>query len=248
MKEECRVQDYYVSKRRWLMHLFDFIFQSLEERLAAYHGDQYAGLIVHQSRKNFEEILPLLPYVGGMKNYYTPIIVINGMVIAMFRAMRETGKTAEDVVRVWAEAADTLFARIPARLAHLGGQAIFSKPVVNTFRKQSLLSQERRFLEDWVYTLLEGDGEEFDVGFEFSECAVIKLYQAMGTVELAPFCNFADVTYSHYLGLGLDASETLGMGCERCRMLFKKGRETLVSSNLVGILPLAQETIPGTLG
>ena len=242
------MQDYYVSKRRWLMHLFDFIFRPIEGKLASSHGDQYAGLIVHQSRQNFEEILPLLSYVGGIKNYYTPIIVINGMIIAMFRAMNETGKTAEDVVRVWAAAADTLFARIPAWLADLGGQAILSKPMVNAFRKQASLSQEQRFPEDWVYTLLEGDGEEFDVGFEFSECAVIKLYQTMGTMDLAPFCNFVDVTYSHYMGLGLDASETLGMGCERCRMLFKKGRKTLVTSNLVGILPLGQEAVPGTAG
>ena len=105
------------------------------------------------------------------------------------------------------------------------------------------MSQERRFPEDWVYELLDGDGDKYDVGFEFSECAVIKLYQAMDTMELAPYCNFADVTYSHYLGIGLDASETLGMGCDHCRMLFKKGGETLITPNLVDILPIAKKEV-----
>jgi len=237
------VRDYYVTKQKRLMKLFDFMFRSIKEKLEFYYGEQYTEQIVLKSRHNFEGIIPQLPYVGGMKNYYTPIIVLNGTIIAMFRAMKETDKTAADVIRIWAEAADDLFAKIPAWMAHLGGQVLLSKPVIKSFRKQTIMSQERRFPEDWVYELLDGDGDKYDVGFEFSECAVIKLYQAMDTMELAPYCNFADVTYSHYLGIGLDASETLGMGCDHCRMLFKKGGETLITPNLVDILPIAKKEV-----
>jgi len=237
------VRDYYVTKQKRLMKLFDFMFRSIKEKLEFYYGEQYTEQIVLKSRHNFEGIIPQLPYVGGMKNYYTPIIVLNGTIIAMFRAMKETDKTAADVIRIWAEAADDLFAKIPAWMAHLGGQVLLSKPVIKSFRKQTIMSQERRFPEDWVYELLDGDGDKYDVGFEFSECAVIKLYQAMDTMELAPYCNFADVTYSHYLGIGLDASETLGMGCDHCRMLFKNGGETLITPNLVDILPIAKKEV-----
>ena len=232
------MQDYYLAKKKRLMQVFDFMFRPIEAKLGVYYGEEYARDIVHQSRREFIEIIPQLPYVGGMKNYYTPIIVINGMIIAMYRAMSESGKTAEEVIRIWAEAADDLFAKIPPWLARLGGQALLSRPVVRGFRKQTALSQERRFPEDWVYELVEG--EDFDVGFEFSECAVIKLYQAMDTMELAPYCNFVDVTYSHYLGIGLDASETIGMGNARCRMLFNKGHKTVITPNLVDVLPIAK--------
>jgi len=176
-----------------------------------------------------------------MKNYYTPIIVVNGWIVVMFRAMKETGKTATDVMRIWAEVADDLFGKIPVWIAHLGGRMLLSKPTIRAFKKQTIISQERRYPEDWVYELLEGDGEKLDVGFEFSECAVIKFYQAMNTMELAPYCNFGDVTYSHYMGIGLDTSETLGMGCDHCRMLFKKGGVTVITPNLVDILPLAKK-------
>ena len=241
------MRDYYVSKQMRLMNVFDFMFRPLKAKLTTYYGEQYAQDIVIQSRLNFEELIPQLPYVGGMKNYYTPILLVNGLIIAMYRAMAESGKTAEDVVRIWAEAADDLFAKIPSWMASLGGRALLSKPVVRGFKIQTILSQERRYPEDWVYELLDGGGEEFDVGFEFSECAVIKLYQAMDTMELAPYCNFADVTYSHYLGIGLDGSETLGMGCDRCRMLFKRGGETTITPNLVNILPLAKKATKSTI-
>jgi len=223
------------------MKLFDFTFRPIKAKLESDYGEQYTEQIVIKSRNNFEEIIPQLPFVGGMKNYYAPIIVVNGLIIAMFMAMKESGKTAADVIRIWAEAADDLFAKIPEPLAHLGGKVLLSKPVIKSFGKQTIMSQERRYPEDWVYELLEGDGEKYDVGFEFAECAVIKFYQAMDTMELAPYCNFADVTYSHYLGIGLDASETLGMGCDHCRMLFKKGGDTVISPNLVDILPIAKK-------
>lgn len=223
------------------MNLFDFTFRPIKKKLRHQYGEEYSENIVTRSRQNFEEIIPQMPYVGGMKNYFTPIIVVNGLIVAMFRAMNETGKTAADVMLIWAEVADDLFRKIPVWIARLGGNMLLSKPTIRAFKKQMIISQDRRYPEDWVYELLEGDGEKFDIGFEFSECAVIKFYQAMNTMELAPYCNFGDVTYSHYMEIGLDTSETLGLGCDRCRMLFKKGGETVITPNLVEILPLASK-------
>jgi hypothetical protein len=217
IEEQGKMRDYYVSKQNRLIKLFDFTFRPIKKKLTHQYGEQYAENIVTRSRQNFIEVIPQMPYVGGMKNYYTPIIVVNGLIVAMFRAMKETGKTAADVMRIWAEVADDLFSKNPGPIARLGGRMLLSKPTVKAFKKQTLISQERRYTGDWVYELLEGEGGKFDVGFEFSECAVIKFYQAMDTMELAPYCNFGDVTYSHYMGIGLDASETIGMGSDRCR-------------------------------
>jgi hypothetical protein len=35
---------------------------------------------------------------------------------------------------------------------------------------------------------------------------------------LSPYCSFGDVTYSAYLGIGIDATETLGLGFESCKL------------------------------
>ena len=83
------------------MKLFDFTFRPIKAKLSLDYGEECAEEIVINSRFNFEEIIPQMPYVGGMKNYYTPIIVVNGLIIAMFMAMKETGKTAADVIRFW---------------------------------------------------------------------------------------------------------------------------------------------------
>lgn len=137
----------YSNQKRQLW-VFDFVFRSIKKKLVAHHDEPFAEEIVNQSRKNFQELLPQLPYVGGMKNYFSPIVLVNGWIIAMYKAMQEQGKIAEETIRVWAEATDDLFGKMPAWLARLGGKMIMSKPVINGFRKQAYISQERKYPED----------------------------------------------------------------------------------------------------
>ncbi|MCP5041993.1 MAG: L-2-amino-thiazoline-4-carboxylic acid hydrolase [bacterium] len=76
-------------------------------------------------------------------------------------------------------------------------------------------------------------GDEFTL--EFEECGVQKLYTAYAVEELRPFCSFFDIAYSRHMGLGLDASETLGLGHQRCKMRFCPGRETQTPKALEGM-------------
>jgi hypothetical protein len=134
------LQDYYLSKQNRLLTIFDFTFRLIRKKLAVHYGEHYAESVVVESRQNFLAIIPQMPYVGGMKNYYTPIIVVNGFIVAMFRAMSETGKTAEEVMRIWAEVADDLFRKIPGPLARLGGRMLLSERTMRAFEKQTVIS------------------------------------------------------------------------------------------------------------
>jgi len=104
-------------------------------------------------------------------------------------------------------------------------------------KQQADRSQKRQYPEDFVYTFVKGDGKNFDWALEFSECAVNKFYKVQEVEELKPYCNFFDVTYSRYLGMGINANETIGNGCHTCKLQYKKGRETKVPEKLKGIIP-----------
>jgi hypothetical protein len=39
------------------------------------------------------------------------------------------------------------------------------------------------------------------------------------------------------MGMGLDARETIGLGCETCQLRFKRGRETATPERLEGVFP-----------
>ena len=37
--------------------------------------------------------------------------------------------------------------------------------------------------------------------------------------------------------MGVDATETIGLGCDRCALRFKHGRDTRIPRSLEGIVP-----------
>jgi hypothetical protein len=227
--------EYYSSRASKLMRGFDRVARRVQKRLAETHDAEFAREVVADARDQFQRLIPELPYVGGRKNAYSRIIVVNGWIIALTRAMEARGKTVEETIAVCAHVADGLFAALPPFLLRLMGRLIFTRPARRFLERQAARSQQRRYPEDWVYSIREGDDGE--VSLEFSECGVHKLWDAQGLQGAGPYCSFFDVTYSRHMGLGLDATHTLGTGCETCRLRFKRGRETIIPDALRGVLP-----------
>ncbi|MDP3939509.1 MAG: L-2-amino-thiazoline-4-carboxylic acid hydrolase, partial [Deltaproteobacteria bacterium] len=156
----------------------------------------------------------------------------------LYRAMKARGKTVDEVMRICIEAADDFFAGFPPAVLRLAGKLADGRLARNAMKNQADRSKARRHPEDFVYEVREGGGD--DLVLEFTECAVNKLYEAQQVEELKPFCNFFDVVYSRRMGLGLDAHETIGQGCNVCRLRYKRGRETRVPERLVSLLPPVQ--------
>ncbi|MFC1960621.1 hypothetical protein ACFLYO_07915, partial [Chloroflexota bacterium] len=64
------------------------------------------------------------------------------------------------------------------------------------------------------------------------------MYRALGVEELAPFCSFGDVTYSTYLGMGIDATETLGLGFKTCKLYYQREGDVKYNARIKHILPV----------
>ena len=90
-------------------------------------------------------------------------------------------------------------------------------------RERAERSQERRYAWDWVYAFVEGDGEEFDYGYDFEECATEKFYRTQGAEEFLPFYCFLDFPKCEQGGLGLRRTMTLAEGGEKCDFRFEEG-------------------------
>jgi hypothetical protein len=203
-----------------------------------WRGASVADAALADARRELDLLLPCVPYIGGWRNAFTPVMVINAWMFALYRAMKSRGKSAEDVVRVCAEVSDEYLRSLPGFVLRAIGRLAFFPPVRRFFEKQARRSQERRYPGDFVYEArVSADGE---LSLVFEECAVNKFYDAEGARDLKPYCNFFDVTYSRLMNMGVDARETIGLGCEKCSLRYKHGRETVVPESLRGILPAAE--------
>ena len=213
---------------------FEMFLRAAHPVLVRDHGPDFAGEVIDAARVEYERVLPEVPDIGGTRNVFQPVMTVNGWVVAFHRAMSAGGKKAEDSVRVCQEVVDGWFRMLPGFALRAIGWLALSAPVRWYFQRQARRSQERRHAEDFVWRLDHGPGGEMSLVFD--ECAVNKWYDAQDVRDLKPYCNFVDVTYSRLMGMGIDATETIGLGCEQCALRFKHGRETVVPPSLEGII------------
>ena len=202
--------------------------------LAEFWGDAFANAVIADARREYPGVAARIQDIGGWRNVFTPVMKILGWLIALDAAMKRRGKSAEDTIAVAFAVADRQFRALPDWLLKLAGTLAFSRPSRWLFRRQAARSQRKQYPADFVYEVEErSDGE---MSLVFSDCAVNKHFDAEGLTDLKPYCNFFDVAYSRLMNMGIDAHETIGLGCERCALRFKHGRETAVPKALSGVI------------
>ncbi len=80
--------------------------------------------------------------------------------------------------------------------------------------------------------LLEGDGEEFDFGYNIKSCAICHVFSQHDAMELVPYmCAYDDVA-SDQGNLGLRRTGTIATGASHCDFRYKRGEDTQYLANL----------------
>jgi len=80
---------FYEKRQKKLIRQFDRVMKTGHKFLEENYGKEFASITVPEMRKQLISIIPELPYVGGNSNFYTNIIIINGMILAIWRVMRK---------------------------------------------------------------------------------------------------------------------------------------------------------------
>ena len=217
--------EYYISRTPKLLKGFDKAAKHMRGSLASRYGDDFAGTIIPEARNEFEALIPELPYIGGKANFLTRSLVGTGWCLALYRVLKKRGKTVEETGEVIDATVRSQFASIPKPIRFLIGRYMGSKLYLNRLKRQAALSQERKYPEDWVLTIIDGDGADFDYGIDFTECGVCKFCKVHDAEEMVPCLCATDFPVSEALGTGLIRTTTLADGSDRCNFRFKRGRK-----------------------
>ncbi len=218
--------EYYVARQAELLQEFDEEVERWRSVLAPQYGPDFAEQVLRESREQYQSLLPQLPYIGGDDNHLTNSLIESLQCLALYHAMKTQGHTAADTGKVLYDA--ILARRHELSMPISSASPLTPEQLMERRRQRAAQSQERRYADDYMYAFVEGDGEAFDYGYDFSECAAQKFYHAQGAEEFLPYYCFLDYAWSQVLGLGLSRSTTLSEGYARCAHRFKRGRKTLV--------------------
>lgn len=215
---------YYTARTEELVREFDRDAERWRPFLASRYGNNLAEAILSESREEYQALIPQLPYIGGDENRLTASLIESARCLALYKAMQKRGRTA-------AEAGQILYDAVLSRMGEPqtpipASQWLTPAQLMERRKRGAARSQGRQYAADYVYEFVAGDGEAFDYGYDFAECATLKFYRAQGAAEFAPFFCFLDYPHSRVSGLGLERTMTLAEGHPRCNHRFKSGRKT----------------------
>ena len=217
----------YVSRTsRWLKG-FDRSVSRVKHVLAARYGEKEAHALIRESRQEYVDLIPQIPYIGD-RNPLLVFLLPASRYLAIYRTFQRHGKTVEEAGRLAYEIGQAEFEAIPGWVRRVIEVLWFSRWFTRRLQRRVASSQEREYPGGYVLAYVEGDGQDFDYGIDYIECASCTFLSAQGAPELAPYVCAVDKVASEMLGWGLRRTMTLAQGGERCDFRFKKGAETSV--------------------
>ena len=220
---ELPPEEYWRQNRQDLLHDFDATLPPVRNLIVEICGEQDATAILNESRKEYEAILPRVPFIGGEDNSLTEVLYMSAIALAFYHVMKAHGRSLDETGRVIYRAMEALTGfRDP--LAGAQSRNPTGKMAQDEFRRMARQSQKSTYPEDWKLTFVEGNGKDFDFGVDYTECGIVKFYRAQKAEELAPYMCLGDFPISQSVDSGLVRTTTLARGGPRCDFRFKAGR------------------------
>jgi len=213
-------KDYYLSRKSDILALFEEHARTWKPLIVNRYGDDFVDAFIEQARHYLEVLIPEIPYIGGDENHRTRHLIRSTTSLALYKTMKVQGKSASETGKLLYDAVMKQVSLLP--LLSPSNPEDFAEK-----REQAKWSQERQYPGDYVWEFVEGDGVEFDYGYDFIECGTQKLYHAHDDAdEFLPFYCYLDFVTYRTAGWGFARTMTLAEGYDKCNFRFKKGGKT----------------------
>lgn len=209
-------KNYYIKKKRMLMRQFNAALTIVNNILSDYFGEAKFKELSTKTREDFEQLLPQIPYVGGKDNHLTDNLISATILLPLLRIFEKEGLDFNEIGKLTYNLYEAFYTVIPPTVD------MFSEETINQMKESAKISKLRKYPDDWVYDFVEGDGETFTWGIDFSECAVYKFYKSQGLEHLMPIMCIADFEDARVHGYGLTRTQNIGNGAPICDFRFNK--------------------------
>lgn len=220
------MENYYTSRKDKLMKAFDKSSKNTRLVLDKYYGHEFSENVLRQAGKEYETLIPQIPYIGGSQNHMTNDLLESVQTLAVLRALKAQGKPVVESCEIIYRAMEVRLSRYPSFLLKIIGRLQFTRVFIRRLQRQANESQQRVYPGNFVFNVIIGDGKEFDWGIDFSECGICKFYKAQNAFEFMPYVCPLDYALSDGFGYGLVRTKTLAEGSDRCNPRMKKNGQT----------------------
>jgi len=219
--------NYYLNMKRELLKDFDKISKGIGGKVLEQRFDESTTpQLIMSARNEYESLIPQLPYIGGKSNILYSGLIGSAWMLAIIRSLEKKGLSVHDIGEIIYNLYEAWFESMPRIKKWFAGKMYSSIFMRRIGRKQAQKSQLRTYPDDWVFEYVEGDGETFDYGFDYTECGICKLYKEQDAEKYLPFICLGDYPMYRSFGVGMKRTQTIGNGAESCDFRFKRNETT----------------------
>ena len=223
-RNKMTTENWYLKNKPRIMREIRFAIPHYRRFIEPAYGKDVAEAVVAETIQRFEALLPEIPYIGGSENILTENLYLSAAMLALYQSLKARGKSVEEVTRLIYQGTASLYSSFPFRwLLKWQGIQLFSKKRIEQRRRAAAISQQKLYPDDWVFDIVDGDGQTFEFGVDYTECGIVKYLTREGAPELAPYLCWLDYPMCKSMRVKLVRTETIAQGCERCNFRFSRG-------------------------
>jgi len=219
-------KDYYEERLPELMKEYAAHEEQLARVLASHLDPSRIGDLLRGVRDAVEALIPELPYIGGDANPTTQFLVASAYSLPLFVSLEREGMCMREMAEISYRVNESVLQLTPPEKRRQLGEFYFTAQMTDLLKKASETSRSRIFPEDWVYEFLEGDGRNFDYGYDVTECGIMKFYKRHKAERFVSILCLMDYASYGSLGVGFRRTRRLAIGDPLCDFRFKKESTT----------------------
>ena len=223
------VKDYYIKRKPKLMKDFSKHIEIARNILKEKFSEGEINNMFNHMNAEYERIILEIPYIGGTKNSFSSLLIGGMSSLAMFRILEKEGYTHRDIGEFYYKFSDLRNMIRKKNLEKIGNdpaQYPFEPVYIDYAKKLCDASNLRNYPDDWVADFVEGDGKNFEWGFNFHECGIHKVLKRLDAEKYVPFFCLSDFSEANVLGFGFSRTQTIGFGAPMCDHRYVKNYKT----------------------
>ncbi|MFW9897516.1 MAG: L-2-amino-thiazoline-4-carboxylic acid hydrolase [Candidatus Thorarchaeota archaeon] len=223
------IKDYYIKRKPKIMRNFAKDLEHIRKLLRNKFTEVKIDEMLNEMKMDFEKILPEIPYIGGIKNTSTSIMVESMSSLAMFRVLEREGLTLREIGEIFYELCDLSAVIRKENFSKIGVDPAtlqFDPAKVELTKKRCEISRLKDFPDDSVMDFVDGEGKSFEWGLNVYECGIHKAFKKLGAEKYVHLICLADYSAANIFGYGFTRTQSIGFGASMCDHRYIKNYKT----------------------
>jgi len=218
------------------MERFERFLMIIKSQLKTIYSIEKIEDLTKQMRNEYENFYTQLPYLGTNRSNLLFLLIDSTSLLAVMRILENDGMSLNEIGKFCYDYYEAIAST--RRSSKDSGKTDITSLLLSKdylFREEFLKGQQiyaeesqlRKYPEGYVYEFVESDGETFDYGVNYIECAVYKFFKTQDAERFVPYICIYDFVMARAAGYGFNRTQTIWNGAPYCDFRYSKNGTTI---------------------